>query len=428
MKITPALLLLTSLMSGCVREESIPLREFTGRDRKYFPDFLEEYFEAARKFQNRFPTIESAATDVRVIQVKRLSEESAPGFNESNLAWSADGVFLSYELVDGRHRKIQVKSLKGEYQRDLLVMPRARNDFLDGLVTQNVHSYNAGLSWSHDSTRYAFMSNGGHGIYSIFVGGVGIKEEPIAASTSKNGYANWSPSGNQLTFVSSRTGSGDIYLYKFRDEQLLRLTSTDKVDLFPVWSPKGDAIIFSSGDQDNHDIMIVKKLHDKWQSPQKITTWEEDDLRPTYSPSGNLIAFYASDPGSGGQRWNLHVVAAEDNGLDSEVLRNRVVARDVVVDLNTGPAWSPDSRKLFYVKQEPERHNPIYAYDLYSGRRYRLNTGTAMNRDILMSSLGVLSFRAQVGAWDRVFLALTNQGDQLQGSLPPNSKIHYGRL
>ena len=37
-----------------------------------------------------------------------------------------------------------------------------------------------------------------------------------------------------------------------------------------------------------------------------------------------------------------------------------------------------------------------------------------MNRDVMISRLGVLSFRAQDGAWDRVYLALTNQGYQLQ--------------
>ena len=37
-----------------------------------------------------------------------------------------------------------------------------------------------------------------------------------------------------------------------------------------------------------------------------------------------------------------------------------------------------------------------------------------MNRDVVISKYGVLSFRAQDGVWDRVFVALTNQGIQLQ--------------
>ena len=39
-----------------------------------------------------------------------------------------------------------------------------------------------------------------------------------------------------------------------------------------------------------------------------------------------------------------------------------------------------------------------------------------MNRDVVISKYGVLSFRAQDGVWDRVFVALTNQGIQLQNT------------
>ncbi len=110
-------------------------------------------------------------------------------------------------------------------------------------------------------------------------------------------------------------------------------------------------------------------------------------------------------------------------------MTNTIVARDVVVDLNTGPSWSPDSRKIFFVKHDPKLFNPIYGYDLFSGRQYVLETKTKMNRDILMSNLGVLSFRAQVGAWDRVFVALTNQGVQLQKPFSQTlGKVHYVKL
>jgi len=92
--------------------------------------------------------------------------------------------------------------------------------------------------------------------------------------------------------------------------------------------------------------------------------------------------------------------------------------KNVIVDLNTGPAWSPDGQKLLFVKKDPQRFNPIHMYDLAKGQESMIKTGTKMNRDILMSPLGVLSFRAQVGAWDKVFIALTNQGRQLQPQRP----------
>src|SRR5262249_17463108 len=133
-----------------------------------------------------------------------------------------------------------------------------------------------------------------------------------------------------------------------------------------------------------------------------------------------------ADPAS--RRWNIHVVPFVPGKTYREAeLASMVVAEDVVIDLNTGPSWSPDSRKIFYVKRDQVAANPIYAYDLYSGRQYTFATGTRMNRDILVSRLGVLSFRAQVGVWDRVFVALTNQGAQLQDGGHLSSSIHFVR-
>ena len=113
-----------------------------------------------------------------------------------------------------------------------------------------------------------------------------------------------------------------------------------------------------------------------------------------------------------------------------------LVAEDVVVDISTGVAWSPTGNHLFYVKDEPRDYNPIYVFDLIHETKQIVETGTKMNRDLLMSNLGVLSFRAQVGAWDRVYAALTNQSRALQknsNNWLPEPKVYplqsrrYGR-
>ena len=333
-------------------------------------------------------------------------------------------------MTDG-FRKIMLKNLDGDYVRELRVVPKASGAFLDGMVVKSAQSYNAGLRWSKDSTRFAFMSNGGLGEFGIYVGAIGANEQPVASSPSKDGYANWCPTSNEIAFVSARTGNGDIYLANLTSGSLKRLSNGDNIDLFPEWFPSGNQIVFSSGDALNHDLHVVERSSssEHWRRPWALTNWSRDDLRPTVSPDGKLIAFY-SDSGNGepsdGRKWNIHVVPlVSGKTFSSSELAGTVVAKDVVIDLNTGPAWTPDSRKIFYVKRDPTAYNPIYAYDLYSGRTFFFKTKTKMNRDILMSRLGILSFRAQVGVWDRVFVALTNQGVQLQTFRPTESKIHY---
>jgi len=415
-------------------DAGVPLVEFVAKDSSYFPPFVRKFFPGAESYQQAYPTMEQARADLNMIEIKQLNAE-ATKYNEANLSWSADGVYLGFEvLVDG-FRKIMLKDLVGNYARELQMIPKGSNSFLEGMVVKSAHSYNAGLRWSRDSTRFAFMSNGGIGEYNIYVGAVGAKEETVAKSPTKDGYATWSPATNEIAFVSGRSGNGDIYLVDLGSKDVKRLSHTDSVDIFPEWFASGNRLVYSSGDALNHDLYLVERpaRRGEWNKPVALTDWQRDDLRPTVSPDGRYIAFYADGgdiPGSDGTRsWNIHVVPYVPGKTyrDAE-LRQMAVAKDVVIDLNTGPAWAPDSRKIFYVKRDPLVFNPIYGYDLFTGRSYMFKTKTRMNRDILMSKLGILSFRAQVGVWDRVFLALTNQGLQLQPGDRLRTKIHYLKL
>lgn len=411
-------------------DAGVPLSEFAARDGQYFPPFILKFFSGAREFTKTRPTIAEARQDVLMIELKQLNQEQART-NEANLSWSADGVYLGFEVLTDGLRKIMLKNLEGNFVRELHVMPKGSNNFLDGMVIKSAHSYNAGLRWSKDSTRFAFMSNGGVGEYNIFVGAIGTKEKSVGSSPSKDGYATWSPTTNEIAFVSGRSGNGDIYLVDLGTQGVSRLSETSGVDIFPEWFPGGNRLVYSSGDALDHDLHVVErsKRHASWSKAVPLTSWPRDDLRPTVSPDGRYVAFY-SDTGEqgtdGARRWNILVVPIASGKTYTETeLRGMVVAKDVVIDLNTGPAWSPDSRKIFFVKRDPSVANPIYGYDLFSGRSYMFKTQTRMNRDILMSKLGILSFRAQVGVWDRVFVALTNQGMHLQDANRLRTKIHY---
>ena len=408
----------------------VPLKEFSAANGRYFPPFVEKFFQGTQDYYKAYPNMAAARSDIRMIEVKELNKEPEPN-NEANLSWSADGVYLGFEVLTGNFRKILLKDLIGNYSKELMMLPRGRDNFLEGMVVSSAHSYNAGLRWSRDSTRYAFMSNGGVGEYNIYVGAVGVKEKPIAKSHHKDGYATWNPKSSEIAFVSARSGKGDIYVIDVAEQKVDRLSRSPKVDIFPEWFPSGNGLIYSSGDALNHDLFVMErqKRYGKWQKPRRLTAWNRDDLRPTVSPDGRMVAFYADSgkPLPGGKRsWDILVVPYKSGKTYRKAdLEQMVVAEDVVIDLNTGPAWSPDSRKIFFVKRDPTVFNPIYGYDLYTGKSYRFKTGTRMNRDILMSKLGILSFRAQFGVWDRVFLALTNQGLQLQNHNRLATKVHY---
>lgn len=386
-------------------------------DGAYFPQYVYEYFPRIKTFRKLYPTLESAKEGIKLIDIKMLNNSSKK-YHEANLSWTNDGSHLSYEILTPHHRKIMLKSLLGEYTKELLVMVRNdQNDIFTELF-EPPSSYNSYLSWSGDGKFFTFMSNGGRGDYDIYVGGLNYDESKITHNSTKDGYANWNKIDNSIVFVSGRTGNGDLYLTDPAGSFKRQLTSSDNNDLFPIWSPNGKYIVYTSGTSNNHDIYILHKFNNLTRS-FKLTALDSDDIRPTVSPDGTKVAFYSNFYDRKEDKWAIMAVDIsripwEDNLPDVLELEPTLIAKDVVVDLNTGPSWTPDSKKIIFVKRNTELFNPIFIVDLTNGLTYHLPTGTKMNHDIMCSNSGIISFRAQVNSWDRVFVALTNQSIMLQ--------------
>ena len=404
-------------LAACV---SIPFdwqkkETFIAGDGAYFPKFITSFFPRTQLFEKSYPTMAQARQGIKLIQVKKLVDNER-FINESNLSWSENGRYLSYENTSLDKRSIFIRELSGEFQQSLTVQKKGRSNFLEGLLSSRIHSYNSGLTWSKSEQQYAFMSNGGVGEYNIYVGGVNDEPEVTAQSPSKDGYARWNPQRSELAFVSARSGKGDIYILDLDKNKMRPVSQSPFPDLFPEWLPSGKGLVYSSGNSTRHQITIVKRTNNGgWKKAQALTNWSSDNLRPKVSPDGKWIAFYGS---THGDRWNIYVIPISGYAVLDIDRPKYLVAEDVIIDLNTGPAWAPEGSQLFYVKRDPDRFNPIYAYNLRNGKSYYINTKTLMNRDLMVSSLGVLSFRAQVGAWDKVFVALTNLGTQIQGQRP----------
>lgn len=350
-----------------------------------------------------------------IVKVKALSDIAA-NYNESNPKWSPTGEIIAYERAVGDNREIVISSINSAVLDRLLLDSEGRRkqkkaeDFFLDEINDVDDSYNANFSWSPDGKRFVFMSNSSKGDYDIFLGGVKTGLKRIAGHKEKDGLPVWSPAGDKIAFVSGRTGKGDIYIYDLKKESVSRLTFTDNVDIYPNWSPDSRKIAFTSGNDDNHDICIINDIEKPKESLRCITEWFFDDLTPVWSPDGKKIAFYSNyHPTDEAGAWSIFVINADGAGPSKgKGLIEKAVASDVIADVETGPAWSPDSEKIFYVKNAKDEFNPIYIADIRSKTNHKLDTGTKMNHDVVCSKDGVLSFRAQVEQWDHIFIALTN--------------------
>jgi len=385
------------------------------------PEGSPESITVERKSETEVPKV------IEPLWVRELTGIDS-GHNDSNPVWSPSGELIAFERSIGDKKEIIIASPVGTIAQKVYLQLAADDDdemkfFLPGILEEV--SYNSGLSWSPAGDRFVVMSNGGSGNYDLYLGAIGSDEtKRLTEHTAKDGLAHWSPVDDHLVFVSGRTGHGDIYLMDLATRGLKRLTRGDKAYLYPQWSPDGQKIVMTHGSNDNHDIYLIGDVKEPLRTLKPLTTWPYDDLRPVWSPDGTKIAFYTNfnkenDP----KVWSLVVIAADgSDSTEGEGLAMKIVAMDIIPDIEQGPAWMPDSNRIIYVKNDRHTYNPIYIVDTQKMANLLLRTGARMNHDVTCSADGTIAFRAQVEQWDHIHVARVEHSE---GRFPSLERTEY---
>jgi Tol biopolymer transport system component len=331
------------------------------------------------------------------------------GRNDSNPVWSPSGDMIAFERSRGDDREIVVVRADGAPVQTLrhqnAAAPGKSQFFFPGVVEQT--SYNSGISWSPEGKRFVFMSNGGEGNYDLYLREPDGRVTRITNHKEKDGHGHWSPVQDRIAFISGRSGKGDVYVLDLDKKTTTRLTLGEAPYLYPQWSPDGKRLAVIHGSNENHDIYVLEPGRSPPVPPKALSTWHYDDLRPVWSPDGTRVAFYTNyNPAGDPKTWAIAVVAADGSDpTEGKGLAARVVATEVVPDVERGPAWMPDSRRIVYVRDERQAYYPIYVADVESRTNILVRTGTRMNHDIACSPRGEIAFRAQVDEWDQLFVA-----------------------
>ena len=159
----------------------------------------------------------------------------------------------------------------------------------------------------------------------------GTNEVQLTNGDARNSSPCWSPDNEKIAFVSNRDGSEDIYMMKSDGSQPTRFTYTEfsEVNLSSgCWSPDGEELIF--GDTSG-GIFLISSASEEIKN---ITSGPDNNgYYPVWSPDGNKISFTSTRDG------NEEVYIMNPDGSDQERLTNNP-------DYDTCYSWSPDSRKL----------------------------------------------------------------------------------
>ncbi len=117
----------------------------------------------------------------------------------------------------------------------------------------------------------------------------------VIASTAKEVSPRYSPDGKKIAFVSTRSGSEEIWVCGSAGENPTCLTSfRGPLAGSPSWSPDGKQIVFDCRPDGNADIFVIS--NDGGQA-HRLTTDSAEDIVPSWSHDGRWIYFTSNRSG-----------------------------------------------------------------------------------------------------------------------------------
>ena len=166
-------------------------------------------------------------------------------------------------------------------------------------------------------------------------------------------YPRWSPDGNQIAFVSDRTGNYEIWMCSPDGSHLRQITFAGPSETgtsFPTWSPDGKRLIYSVNNQ-SFMIELDKSWADQTPTPipfppdgSRFVAWD-------WSPDGKKLAGTFSV----GKR------AVGTYSFETGVFKKLAeIADDDPISI---PSWLPDSRQISYTSA-----NKIFLADMETGK------------------------------------------------------------
>ncbi len=169
----------------------------------------------------------------------------------------------------------------------------------------------------------------------------------------------YSPDGNKLAFVSTRTGGGDIYVLTLASGELKRLTADDGMDQLDAWSRDGKWIYFSNGTHDVGRKNDLYRVSVDGGTPMPVSADRfTNEFQAAPAPDGSTIAFAAR--GNGDQQWWRHGHSHLD---ESEIWLRKEgspATYERVIDLNgrnAWPMWMPDGKNLYFMSDRSGAQN-----------------------------------------------------------------------
>lgn len=113
-----------------------------------------------------------------------------------------------------------------------------------------------------------------------------------------------------IAFFSDRDGDDEIYVMNADGSGVQQLTDNDYNDIYPVWSPDGTSIGFTSNRDNDLEVYDIYVMNADGSGVQQLTDSKHGDWLDAWSPDGDRIALT-----SGGEIYVMNVDSGEVKNL-----------------------------------------------------------------------------------------------------------------
>jgi serine/threonine protein kinase len=190
------------------------------------------------------------------------------------------------------------------------------------------------------------------------------KEEPLSAAPNPYFGPRISPDGKRLALTSYIGGNIDIWIWDFVRETMTRLTFDEANDLFPLWTPDGQRIVFASNREP--PISAYWKAADGTGKVERISSvTDRPNIPASWSSDGNTLVL-------------MELASINNLDIGAMSMGNDKARMTLLQEkyLEAQPRISPDGRWMAYISDESGQ-NEVYVRpfpEVESGGRWQVST------------------------------------------------------